>query len=384
MKSQQIRLVSGKWDQPVTQAVNACSQQLVILMGDLTRYPDQIDQLRQALPEASLVGATTSGEILNDCIEDQGLSATLLGFEHSQVRSLSLQVDSPERSYETGAALARKLGSPDLRLILILSDGLMIFGSDLTRGLTDNLPPEVTVSGGLAGDDFQFVETFTLHNHTLASRQVVAVGIYGKQLKVSHGSRGGWTPFGPERQVTASKGHELLELDAQPALEVYKNYLGDKVDELPGSGLRYPLEILQPGSRDRLVRTMLAVDESKQSITFAGGIPEGSSARLMRANVESIIDGASDAIEVCLQTLPEPQLAIMVSCVGRKQLLKQMADEELEVVREAVPDTTMLCGFYSYGEIGPLENDKQSELHNQTMTITCISELGCTDSLKDS
>ncbi len=379
MFTQQLRLVDSQWNNEVNVEISNCSQVLMIVMGDLCANEDALRKLRKLIPQAQMVGATTSGEFLNDGLEDNGLSATLIGFRCTQIRATAKLIETPQDSYDTGASIASELNADDLQLILVLSDGLEVFGSDLTRGLTENCHDSVAITGGLAGDDSKFEKTYTLLNDSVVSKQIVAVGLCGENLSVSHASRGGWTPFGPERLVTASQGHELLELDHQPALDVYKSYLGDLVDQLPGIGLRYPLEILQPGSDTKLVRTMLAIDESRQSITFAGGIPKGSTARLMRANVDAIIDGAAGAIQICTEQLAEPQLALLVSCVGRKQILKQMADEELEVVRDALPATTMICGFYSYGEICPTDNCHRAELHNQTMTITCISELGCTD-----
>ncbi|MGI2261471.1 FIST signal transduction protein [Shewanella sp. GXUN23E] len=374
MKTQQLRLVDGQWDPLVDPSLRQHDSLLALVMGDMAGNLTAIRELAGLLPKAHIAGVSTSGEILNQCLEDQGLSVTLLAFDHSRIRTTSRSITDPKASYLLGKGIAQELDEEDLQLILVLSDGLKVYGSDLAHGLADNSRPGVAITGGLAGDNSAFIQTWTLLDDSLSDQQVVAVGLYGDHLHITQGSRGGWTPFGPERQVTDSQGHELFELDHQAALTVYKEYLGDKVDGLPFSGLRYPLEISQPGSTTRLVRTMLAVDEQRQSITFAGGIPKGSVARLMRASVESIIQGANDAIHVCLEQLPVPQFTLMVSCVGRKQVLKQMADEELEVVREALPETTMVCGFYSYGEISPADTGMKAELHNQTMTITCLSE----------
>ncbi|WP_168195137.1 FIST N-terminal domain-containing protein [Shewanella sp. SNU WT4] len=378
MQTQQLRFSNGHWDQAISLDTSKPQQILVLLFGNLPLYQEAITSLQQQLPLAFYIGATTSGEISQDQVIDNGLVATLIAFSNTSIRMTTQQVDMPQESYETGKRLAHELLGDDLKLVMVLSDGLNVFGSDLTQGLVDNLPKEVAITGGLAGDNFLFRQTHTLAQDHISSKQVVAIGLYGRALKVSHGSRGGWLPFGPDRLITASDGHELLELDHQPALTVYKEYLGDKVEGLPASGLRYPLEISQVGHSTKLVRTMLAVNEDHQSITFAGGIPVGATARLMRANVESIINGAASAIEVCLESHDNPQLAILISCVGRKQLLKQMIDEELDIVKERLNHDTQVCGFYSYGEIAPFDDKHQAELHNQTMTITCISEL-CTD-----
>ncbi|MBV7316146.1 FIST signal transduction protein [Shewanella sp. NIFS-20-20] len=378
MQTQQLCYDNGAWDQAVTLDIADPQQVLVLLFGNLVEHQAALDSLYSQLPQAHFIGATTSGEISQHQITDNGLVATILAFKHTQIRLTQRIIKQAEASYDIGAEIATELQGDDLKWLLVLSDGLHVFGSDLTQGLVDNLPDTVAITGGLAGDNFKFQQTFILAQDQLLTKQVVAVGLYGHALEVSHGSRGGWLPFGPERMITAAQGHQLFELDNQPALAVYKEYLGDMVEALPASGLRFPLEISQPGSDTKLVRTMLAVDEQAQSITFAGGISKGATARLMRANAESIINGAASAIDICLESIKHPQVAILISCIGRKQLLKQMTGEEVDVVKEQLNQATQICGFYSYGEIAPFDNNHFAELHNQTMTITCLFE-SCTD-----
>ncbi len=88
--------------------------------------------------------------------------------------------------------------------------------------------------------------------------------------------------------------------------------------------------------------------------------------------------GANDAAEMSKISLrySEADLAILISCVGRKLVLKQRVEEELEIIREVIGEKPTVTGFYSYGEICPLKPfDEHCELHNQTMTITLFKEL---------
>lgn len=111
-------------------------------------------------------------------------------------------------------------------------------------------------------------------------------------------------------------------------------------------------------------------------MTFAGDIPENSKVRFMKANFDRLIDAASDAANNCLKMdNSKTKLAILISCVGRKIILSNRIDEEVEAVSEVFGNKTLLTGFYSYGEISPLKPMANCELHNQTMTITCINEL---------
>ncbi|HNT70258.1 MAG TPA: FIST C-terminal domain-containing protein, partial [Bacteroidales bacterium] len=193
-------------------------------------------------------------------------------------------------------------------------------------------------------------------------------------LKVSHGSMGGWDPFGPERLITKSTSNKLYELDGQPALSIYKKYLGEYSDELPGSALLFPLSVKLSENEEPVVRTILSIDEDEQSLTFAGNIPTGCYTRLMQANFDRLIEGASNAATNSIQTFQKPDLAILISCVGRKLVLNQRIEEEVEAIRDILGTSTAITGFYSYGEISPNQGFNSCELHNQTMTITTMSE----------
>jgi hypothetical protein len=127
----------------------------------------------------------------------------------------------------------------------------------------------------------------------------------------------------------------------------------------------------------RQALVMLGIDEAAGSLIFAGDVPEGSYARLMRANLDRLIDGATGAASATRSLMGETpaSLALLVSCVGRKLVLGVRTDEELEVVREVVGPACTLAGFYSYGEISPLTPGARCELHNQTMTISTFAEV---------
>jgi len=159
-------------------------------------------------------------------------------------------------------------------------------------------------------------------------------------------------------------------------LEVYKKYLGEHASGLPATGLLFPLSLRTGEGNRGVVRTILSVNENEQSMTFAGDVPEGSFARLMKANFDRLIDGAVDAAKTSFKAIGSfsPDLAILISCVGRKMLLKQRTEEEVEGVRDILGEKTVLTGFYSYGEISPFAPSTRCELHNQTMTITVFAE----------
>jgi hypothetical protein len=278
-------------------------------------------------------------------------------------------------SAAAGAALARQLAGEGLAHVLILSEGLDINGEALVRGLGETLPPAVSVTGGLSADGEHFKETLVLCNGEAKTHCVVGVGLYGTRLRVGCGSLGGWDSFGPERQITRSQGNVLYELDGQSALALYKRYLGDHAADLPASGLLFPLSLRTRDVSAPVVRTILSVSEADQSLTFAGDVPVGGFVRLMKANFDRLIDGAVGAGRVSAEALGSPvDLALLISCVGRRMVLRQRVEEEVEGVRDIVGPRATITGFYSYGEISPFTPRARCELHNQTMTVTTLSE----------
>jgi hypothetical protein len=266
-----------------------------------------------------------------------------------------------------------------LAAVFVISTGLDVNGSDLVRGLNCALPANVVVTGGLAGDGPNFKRTWVLENGKPVDQRVTAVGLYGDALRIGHGSQGGFDPFGPKRIVTRAEGNVLFELDGRPALSLYREYLGDRAKSLPSSALLFPLSVQSQSEPDKfLVRTVLAIDEEAQSVTFAGDLPEGSASQLMRSNFDRLITAAGtsshDARVIHGDDSSGPVLSIAISCVGRRLILGQRTEDELEATTEALGPVDRQIGFYSYGELSPFATGR-CELHNQTMTITTICEL---------
>ena len=326
--------------------------------------------------QKNYVSVSTAGEIFNDAVYDDMLVIHRIAFSSSTVRfGLSNIKDFPS-SYDAGKSLMQGIPTDGLRHTLVFCDGTRINGTELVKGIKESLPSDVTVTGGLAGDGGFFKKTLVGLNRNIKPGNIVAIGFYGENLKISHGSMGGLDSFGPDRLVTKSDKNVLYELDDKPALDLYKRYLGDLADKLPASALLFPLSIKSEESNSPLVRTILSVNEKDKSMTFAGNIPAGSYARLMKANFDRLIDAAGSAAEACEPlTRAASQFALLISCVGRKMALNQRIDEEIEAVRHVFGETAIMGGFYSYGEISPLVKGDACELLNQTMTITTFAEI---------
>lgn len=339
-------------------------------------------QLRSSFPTSELVGCTTSGEILGDDVTDETVVVSVISLEQTPLVVESLLMSEVENSFSAGQTLGSRLFRDDLKAVFVISDGSQVNGSELVKGLLEALGETVIITGGLAGDGPRFEQTLVCHNKKPEPGRVVTLGFYGTSLMVGHGSVGGWDTFGPERTITRAEKNVLYELDGKPALDLYKKYLGEDAEKLPGSALQFPLAIRQGGqSGSGTVRTILSINEAEGAMVFAGDMPQGHIAQLMMANFDRLVDGAAEAATFAsLSTFSEAKgdkLALLISCVGRKIVLGQRIADEAEAVGEVLFENignVTRMGFYSYGEISPHVEAGSCELHNQTMTITVFAE----------
>lgn len=369
---------AGDWEGAADQAVPDAS--LVLLFGSTAELAarERWAEVASRHPGARVVGCSTAGEICGTRVFDGSIVATAIAFDATRLRVECAPLATFADSHAAGRHLGERLRGDGLVHVVVLSDGLQVNGSELVRGLVGALADGVGVSGGLSADGARFERTLVGVDGEVAEGLVAALGLYGERLRVGCGSLGGWDPFGPERVITRSRGNVLYELDGRSALQLYKRYLGEHAAELPASGLLFPLSLRAAAGEAPVVRTILGVDEAEQSMTFAGDMPQGALARLMKANFERLIDGATGAARTSHEAIGTrtPELALLISCVGRKLILRQRIEEEVESVREVLGEGAVLAGFYSYGEISPFSPATRCELHNQTMTITTFSEVG--------
>ncbi len=377
---EQLNWTSSKgWKEELNSNVVEFKPQIVLIFGSRLLLSDVnlIQEINKRYPNSQIIGCSTSGEILGTSVNDDSLAVTAVQFEKTALKFSFLEVEKSTNSYDAASKLASSLPLEGLKHVFVLSDGLNVNGSELVRGFRKALPNSISLTGGLAGDGANFSETSVFDANGIAqSHTISAIGFYGDSIEIGYGSFGGWDSFGIDRMITKSKSNVLFEIDGTPALELYKSFLGDQASELPGSGLLFPLSLRTESDTTPVVRTILSVNEEDQSITFAGDLPEGAYVKFMKANIDRLINGSIKAAEVSKSSKSDksPDLAILISCVGRKLVLKQLVEEEVEAAKDILGKETAITGFYSYGEISPFSEGAQCELHNQTMTITTFSE----------
>lgn len=370
MQVSALRYADGAWSEAFP-ALD--SPQTLVIAFAAPGYSDKPAVLRElvaAYPTSIVIGCSTAGEIVQAQVVDHAISVAVIKFENTRIRHA---IAETSHSNDAGVRIADALAADDLRAVFVLSEGLGVNGSELARGINARLPARVSITGGLAGDGTRFGQTWVLANGEVRHNTVVAVGLYGDAIRVTNASRGGWDAFGPERLVTGAKGNVLHTLDGRPALALYKEYLGDRAAGLPSSALLFPLALRSVSDGTVVVRTVLSVDEATQTMTFAGDIPTGHYARLMRANFDRLVLGAERAAQSAAEHHSGPALVLAVSCVGRRLVLRERIDEEIEATLEAFAAGSIQLGFYSYGELSPHDTGRCG-LHNQTMTLTALSE----------
>ncbi|WP_405604357.1 FIST signal transduction protein [Polaribacter sp. Asnod1-A03] len=351
---------------------------LVLVFGNRFLLEDKniFKEVKSIFNDGHIVFGSTSGDITSQSVDDESITITAIELEKSNFIIKTTNVlDADVDSFAVGKKIISQLPQEGLKHVFIISEGSFINGSQLTKGMNAATQDNLLITGALCADAARFEKTIASYNENPKSGEIIAIGLYGESLEVTFSINGGWTPFGPERIVTKSKGNILYELDNLPALDLYKKYLGEKSKELPGAALLYPLNVKSKEDNNSIVRTIINIDEEENSMILAGDIFEDSSVQLMMTNVDNIVNAAEKAaINASEFRKKEPELAILVSCIGRKLVLDQRVEEEVEEVMEVIGNSTTITGLYSYGEIAPFIGENNCQLHNQTMTITLISE----------
>lgn len=376
MKIKQYYFASGKWNS--IDQNNIPDANLILIFGsrpDLLESADYLEQLKELFPKAQIVSCSTSGNIMRDRLTDNSITASVIEMETTPVKTYEYDIKGLN-AYILGAKIAASIQQEGLNSLLVLLDAGTINGGYLMDGFNSVYEGKVPIFGGFAGDDVRFEKQVVGLNTMPASNKVVIVAFYGPHLKISHGSKGGWEVFGPERIVTKSEAQKVYEIDGKKVLSLYKEYLGDKAKELPGSALLFPICIKDKETGELVVRGIQRLNEEDQSINFFSNVPVGSIVQLMRASFDKLIDGAGEsASESLREGMINPDFALLISCVGRRLVLGPKTEDEIYETIKILGQEAKIAGFYSYGELSPTVGDKSCKLHNQTMTITTFKEL---------
>lgn len=317
-----------------------------------------------------LVGCSSYAEINSD--EALSKSVTVMGLvlEGVEIRTYRAAVEDGD-----SRALGRRLGAeiaafgPDL--VITFPDGVRVNSTPYLLGLQEHLGDRFPIVGGVAADMATFTKTWELHHRDALTGHAVAVALKGK-FEIAAIAKSGFHPIGVARRATRVEGAKaVIELDGQPALGLYKDYLGLAGADLQTAGLEFPLGIAgSSDTADPIVRAVQGVDEARSALLCSGDVPEGAYVCMMRGTRDDLIQGATAAVDAALKQVPAPSVALFFDCMGRKLVLGARYKEELGPVMAKLGPDVPKIGFYTYGELALAEG--VSRHHDETFTMVLL------------
>ncbi|MCM2278950.1 MAG: FIST C-terminal domain-containing protein [Oligoflexia bacterium] len=351
--------------------------QLVFVFGAAGAFADGrlAAALERQLPKSGIViGCSGAGHVAQDALQTGGAALTAVRFERDvRLRTSRVGLGSGDQAaLSAGRNLVTPLRGEGLKGVLIFCKGTGINGSALLTGVREGVGEGVLIAGALAGDDFSFSRTYTICAGAISDNQAVAVGFYGESVVLGYGATEAGEPFGVVRKVTRAAGNVLFELDGRPAVDVYREFLGDCAGQLPAAGLALPLSVVKdPQGEIGTIRAITGMDAANGSILLAGELAAESLVRFMRTNLEDIALSTRMASFAALEERGESDtggLALLLGSAGRRYVLDDEIQEEIETARDALGPDLMITGFYGYGELS------RARLQNQTLSILYLNE----------
>ncbi len=329
-------------------------------------HKQMLVDIRQAFPGLPIVGCSTDGELSSILrFQEDSIALMILGGEKLQAsvgvgRGVS---ESPKQAAVAAIEEARRGLSGPAVLCVAFPESLTASGVSIVRALSDALGPEVLLTGGTSGDQWCFKGTHQFFGEEVLA-DAVPVLLLGGDVVASVGIASGWRPMGRRATVTRAKENRVYEIDGVPALAFYKSFLGDHVVPNP----EYPLGVYEGEASQFYLRAPLSYDQSDGSITFAGDIPENAAIQITEAARADMLSACEDSVASAREQLGEvqPSGALVVSCAARKQLLGTRTELEYNALCSHLSPEVPVLGFYSYGEIAPIDGRVVADFHNET------------------
>ena len=370
-------------------SVRAAPDLLIVFAAPKFRHQKMLDGISSITKKIPMIGGTTAGEI-----SSYGLSVdsvVVLALKSKDIKFYVGMGNGIGKSEEkAGRQLAnsvyKKGARKTAKTLVMLPDGLAGDGLKIIKGAQQVLGEDFEIVGGSLGDEDKFKQTFQYFNGKAYNDVVVGVLICSNKITTASGVRSGWESVGPRFRCTSSKVNVVYKFGDKTALEVYTEFLGqERAKKLPAIGLEYPIGMVDEKAKIEgydyfQIRCPLAVNKDDGSITFAASIPEGKEVTLTYSSRNSIIRGSTLAAKQVQKTLgkSKPKLVLMFSCVARKMVLGRRTNEEINSVRKVIGRNVPVFGFYTYGEIGPIDKRirslKSTRWHNETVVLWTLGE----------
>lgn len=335
-----------------------------------------LEGLWSRLPEGTkLVGCTSDTEI--DAAGALRGSVAIMGLSLSGIEARTFRVEGGPDNLARGRAAGAALGAGKPAVVIAFPDTLTSNGTQFLLGLQEAVGRDTFIVGGAPSDTGQFAVTHTIEGHVAARGGAAGIALYGP-IEVASAAQSGYEPLGVPRTITRVSGAAILELDGRPALDVYREYLGDRAAAMPASSVEFPIGVVggalgtqrQSDGAVKLVRAIFGVDEARRALVLGGDLPEGAVVRVVRARREDIKSGAEAAASAVMAAMPSPDLALVFSCASRRTVLGARYREECRAAFASLPEHLPKIGFYTYGELSPLGGTTMH--HESTFTIALL------------
>jgi len=334
--------------------------QIFAIQNSYESIKSLIDIVSSNIPQAKIIGATSHTNIIDNRVYQNSIISISL-FETTKVETFI--ADNQGDSYQLGLDLANRFKDfEDIKSIISFGDGLNINGDRFLDGLSTM--GDIPISGGLASDIKKFTNTYVFSENGITENGAVVAILYGDDLIVNSLYNFGWEVIGKELVVTKSIGNRVYEIDNTPIIDIYKKYLGSRIEKLlPKTAIEFPLILKENGV---LVGRAVLKRHSDNSLSFAGDIKEGSVVQFGYGNMEQIIKKKYDNIHTILEY---PMESIFIySCVARLNLFQDEINKDIEPYNQMAS----VSGFFTFGEF--FYNLDRAILFNETKTILFLSE----------
>jgi len=324
-----------------------------------------LQQIMQQFPDLELIGGTTDGEI-SSVLEFQEDSVSLMLFYSDEVEFCAGVGNNASHDSVTSAQAAIKQAKDKSKqktsLCITLPDGLGSSGVSIIKAIKQELGSNLPIVGGLTADGGKFLKTYQFYKQEVLTDSIPIL-LFGDNLLLSFGVNSGWNPIGKKSTITKVENNIIYEIDHKPALDFYQYYLG----ELSPS-VEYPLAVFEQGRQQFYMRAPISHDPEQGSITFFGDLPEGATVQITEFNCDQILNSSALSMQQAFDDYPgdKPEAALFFSCTARRKILSTRAEEEYQFAKKHLNTIIPSCGFYTYGEIAPLEQHGSSLLHNET------------------
>ncbi len=341
----------------------------------------QIDlsRLREVLKRkgVSFVGCSTAGEIfMREQYQDEVIfrgSAVVGIFEFSKEDMFLTKLVS-RKANETSRDLGKRIGVLGKEVFtspafVILGAGLGLDGEELVNGIKDIVGKEVTVYGGLAGDDELYRKTYAFTQEGISSDGVGVLILNEEEMIIDGVTFSGWECIEGDILITSAKGNEVFSINHKPALDFYLEFLEISEEDFPQIGVEYPLIFYKDDGRE-VIRACISVDRKKRSLIFGGTVPEGIKGRIGFFPGKKTVEATIKAIKEKASHGLFPEVGVLFSCIGRYTSFGQMIEDEIRATVKYF--NCPIIGFFTYGEFG--KRFKESNFHNLTYTLMLLKE----------